>query len=170
MPSFVDNIYRDSKVVLEFLESQNKTPMFVHTSDSLRKSLLLSSASFFEDEIKNLLSQFSISKSSDQRLPAFIKNTVIERGYDKTINFDSGKINSFMGLFGREFLDKFNNDCKNIKDLRESSDIFIQIGSTRNNMIHGNLGSFFFDKTLDEVYEAHKRAEKFLEYLKKELR
>ena len=46
---------------------------------------------------------------------------------------------------------------------------FLEIGGTRNEMIHGNLGSYFFDKTLDEVYEAHQRAEKFLDYLKNEL-
>jgi hypothetical protein len=166
--SFVDKIYLNSKAVLGFLQNSGPS-MLVHTSDSLRKSLLLSSASFFEEEILNLLKNFSRIKSSDQRLSSFIENEFLERRYDQLFNWKANNINNFIGLFGKAFLAKFEKDFKKSPNLNSAVINFIEIGRTRNEMIHGNLGSFFYDKTLDEVYNSHKEAELFLEYLKKEL-
>ena len=169
MVTFVDISYQDSRNVLNFLRKNNEMSMLTHTSDNLRKSLLLTSASFFEDAIRTLLINFSKNKSSDSRLSSFLINGLIERRYDQFFNWRNGNVNNFMGLFGKKFLKKFQDDCLIDPTLKSASKSFIEIGSTRNDMIHNNLGSFFFQKTLDEVYITHQDAEKFLEYLKENI-
>jgi hypothetical protein len=54
--------------------------------------------------------------------------------------------------------------------LEASIKSFIEIGSSRNLLVHQDYGNFYLEKTIDEIYAAYKLAARFVELVPDALR
>lgn len=94
---------------------------------------------------------------------------MIERQYHTYFEWTGRNANKFFSLFGDAFLAECKNHVKEQKELDESIRAFLEIGSTRNQMMHENFGTFPMEKTADEVYALYQKAESFLSYIQRRL-
>jgi hypothetical protein len=76
-------------------------------------------------------------------------------------------MNSFLGLFGKEFLEMAKRKIKLDSELQEGIVSFLKIGRLRNELVHQNFASHNLELTLDEIYFMHQSALKCLPFLQK---
>lgn len=80
--TIVDRIYKDNLELLEYLNQQKEISFASQFDVTFKKSLLLSSASFFEEEICKIVQDFVERKTSnDKCITSLVKRKVIERQY-----------------------------------------------------------------------------------------
>jgi hypothetical protein len=72
---------------------------------------------------------------------------------------------SFFSLFGDEFKKDIEVDLRSNDALEKAIRDFLEIGSTRNELVHENFGNFTLDKTAKEIYELYRSASMFIDYL-----
>ena len=101
--TIVDRLYKEIKELQKFLEEQSEISFATFSDSNFRKSLLLSSASFFEKEIKRIIEEFTNEKTQNNfALTAFLKNKAIARQYHTFFNWNDNNANSFFGLLKQE--------------------------------------------------------------------
>ena len=175
--AIVDELYKNHTELWEYLQQNKQPSLFSFVDNTFKKVLVLASASFFEEEIKTILMEFA-AKCSSNNLPLvnFIKNKTIERQYDTYFNWKENNASSFFGLFGNKF--KTESDADVLKDptLKESIKSFLEIGFTRNILVHSNFANIEFSKiptfshrTAEEYYKLYQSGIYFVEYIKKKL-
>lgn len=169
--NIIDTLYEENRVMLKYLEDRNEVSLKNEADNKLKKVLILSAASYFEYEIKNIIEQFVKLKSNNTvALLAFVKNTAVERNYHRFFDWESSNANKFWSLFGEDFKSRFLLDCTSDDgDLKKCAKAFIDIGQLRNCLVHNNFASFYIDSTSDEIYEIYKRAIVFIDYIRKSL-
>jgi len=66
--------YKEFKEMIDYLETNKEISLKIVADDNLKKVLLLSAASYFEDEIKNIILSF-VEKNSDNNsmVKSFVK-------------------------------------------------------------------------------------------------
>lgn len=165
----VDALFNDTVALDAFLMSQNELSFRLTVDNNFRKAILLASASHFENEICNLILDFTKSLSNDERLFNLVKNKAISRQYHSFFKWDSKNCNSFLGVFGEEFKIEFNKKIKLDKELDQSVRDFLEIGNERNRLVHQDFGNFTIEKTAIEIYLLHTSAKKLIGHIKKAL-
>ena len=162
--------YKEFKEMIDYLETNKEISLKIVADDNLKKVLLLSAASYFEDEIKDIILSF-VEKNSDNNpmIKSFVKNKAVERQYHTYFDWSARNANRFFSLFGEEFKNCAEGDVKDDSDLKESIRSFLEIGNLRNELIHGNFAVFPIEKTVEEIYELYRLAHKFIEYLSSKL-
>lgn len=134
--------------------------------NTFKKTLAISAASFFEEEVRRILTQMvSDRASADDLVLNFLKNKAITQQYHTYFNWKGANANQFLGLFGEAFLNSVAQDIKENPDLAEAIKVFIEIGRARNEIVHMNFASFVFDMTALEVYQKYQLGMKFVQYL-----
>lgn len=159
--SFIDNYHE----LNSFLLSQERISESVELNNHYRKVLLLSCASYYEDQITKIIQEFVKQSSNDERIFDFLNNKAIQRQYHTFFNWKESNINSFLGLFGSEFKKKVSSEIKANEDLQKQVKAFLEIGDERNKMVHENFLEYQLEKTMDEIICLHNEAIKFVEYL-----
>ena len=162
----VDRLYRDFQELIQGID-----PVEVSLRETLRvnfsKSLLLSAASYFEEQVKNQLLDFMRSRSSGNELVMeFIRNKAVERQYHTYFNWGEvrlGSANNFFGLFGNDFKEYMVQYARNDIDYANAILAFLDIGSERNNLVHQNYAQFSLGKTIEEIYTSYKSALQFVD-------
>lgn len=165
----VESLYSQARDLDAFLLSNQEISLKVYADSNLRKSILLASASFYEKQICDLVLDYAKKCTSEEMLVHFIENKAISRQYHTFFDWKNKSCNSFYGLFGEEFKNKFSAMVKSNSALDESARAFLEIGSERNRMVHQNYGGYTLEKTIDEIYEIHKKARYFVEEIKSSL-
>lgn len=165
----VESLFRDTKELDGFLMSNNELSLRVLVDSNFRKSILLASASYFERQVTDLISEYAQSCSNDEKIIFFIKNKALSRQYHTLFNWDAKNCNAFLGLFGDEFKKQFGEKVSKDDQLDKSIKDFLEIGRERNRLVHQNFGSYSLEKTADEIHELHLSAKNFLIHLKEEL-
>ena len=162
--------YKEFKEMIDYLETNKEISLKIVADDNLKKVLLLSAASYFEDEIKELILDF-VEKNSDNNLmiKSFVKNKAVERQYHTYFDWKTGNANSFFSLFGDEFKNQAKGDVKDNSKLEKSIRAFLEIGNLRNELVHGNFAVFPIEKTVEEIYELYCSAHQFIDYLSSKL-
>lgn len=162
--------YKEFKDMLDYLEANKEISLKIVADDNLKKVLLLSAASYFEDEIKDIILSF-VEKNSDDNLmiKSFVKNKAVERQYHTYFDWETRNANRFFSLFGEEFKDQAKEDVKNNSKLEKSIRAFLEIGNLRNELVHGNFAVFPIEKTVEEIYELYRSAHQFIDYLSSKL-
>ncbi len=175
----VDSIYNEYIQILAFLQENKQPSLESDVNKNFKKIILLSSASFFEYEIQNILIEF-ISKSSNENIKVvnFLKKKAIGMQYHTYFSWGEknepnkpGKnANTFFSLFGDDFKNEADNDVKQNKDLDNSIKAFIELGHLRNILVHSNFASYNLEnKTTEELYQLYNKAFAFIDYLKNKL-
>lgn len=162
--------YKEFKDMIDYLETNKEISLKIVADDNLKKVLLLSAASYFEDEIKDIILSF-VEKNSDDNLmiKSFVKNKAVERQYHTYFDWNAKNANKFFSLFGEEFKNRAEGDVKDNSGLKEPILAFLEIGNLRNELVHGNFAVFPIEKTVEEIYYLYILAHKFIDYLSSKL-
>jgi hypothetical protein len=162
--------YKEFKDMVDYLETNKEISLKIVADDNLKKVLLLSAASYFEDEIKDIILSF-VEKNSDDNLmiKSFVKNKAVERQYHTYFDWNAKNANKFFSLFGEEFKNRAEEDVKDNSDLKKPILAFLEIGNLRNELVHGNFAVFPIEKTVEEIYDLYRLAHKFIDYLSSKL-
>ncbi|MBE6859303.1 MAG: hypothetical protein E7498_07720 [Ruminococcus sp.] len=166
MLSPIQKFVEDYKELSNFLTSQAKISESIEVNNHYRKILLLSCASFYENQITSIIQEFVKKHSTDDRVFDFMNNKAIQRQYHTFFNWNEKNINSFLGLFGADFKQKIANEIKSNEELQSQVKAFLEIGNERNKMVHGNFLEYKLEKTIDEIFSLHIEASKLIEYIR----
>lgn len=162
--------YKEFREMIDYLETNKEISLKIVADDNLKKVLLLSAASYFEDEIKDIILSFVDKNSNDNSMiKSFVKNKAVERQYHKYFDWSAKNANKFFSLFGEEFKNQASGDIKDNSELKESIRAFLEIGNLRNELVHGNFAVFPIEKTVEEIYGLYRSAHQFIDYLSSKL-
>jgi len=173
MTSKVDIIerkYKDFKEIMDYLEKNKEISLKTIADNDLKKNLLLSAASYFEDLIKEIILNFVENNSNKQIIKSFVKNKAIDRQYYTYFDWEAKNANKFLSLFGEAFKKEAEIDIENNTDLKKSIKDFIELGNLRNEMVHENFTVFPLEKTAEEIYYLYRSAYQFINYLSLKLK
>jgi hypothetical protein len=125
---------------------------------------LLAAASYFESELCRHVSDFAAEISSESiLLTSLIRRKAIDRQYHSWFKWDVNNANAFFSLFGEEFTDFMKTKSKTEAWLLPSIRDFMDLGRSRNLLVHGNFAAFTLEKTTDDVFTSYKSALLFVE-------
>lgn len=165
----MDRIYQDNLDLLKFLEEKNEPSFMIQFNTIFTKTMLLSSASYFEHEICRMIQVFIERKTqNDDCIISIVKQKAIERQYHTYFgwkDWQSGNVNSFFSLFGQAFKDQRSKEVKDNDKLKSAVKAFLEIGNERNKLVHQNFADCTVEKTAEEVYELYKQATLFIDFL-----
>lgn len=163
--TLIDSMYDDFCHIVDILGDQ-EISLKLRAEENFTKTLLLASASYFENSITSDLKGFTAKHSQNNLLlTQFLENKAICRQYHQFFNWEAKNANQFFGLFGEEFKNYMKDKIKKDSDLQESIEAFMEIGSARNRLVHQNFASFTLEKTIHEVYKTHQKAVNFVTQL-----
>jgi hypothetical protein len=164
MSTIIDLVYNDNQTLIKFLEERGEISLKSSASESFRKSLLLAVASYFESVVQDAIREIvEVNLANARPLYEFVKNKAMARQYHTFFNWDARNANSFFGLFGGDFKDFMIAKVKDDSALEAGIKAFLQLGESRNELVHENFATFVLDKTAEEIYELYKKALRFVE-------
>lgn len=139
-----------------------------NVENHLKKVMLLSCASYYETQIQEIIKSFVQRNSTDDKISNFVIKKAISRQYHTYFTWDGNNVNSFLGLFGEEFKKEVSTTISNDEALKEQMKAFLQLGNERNKMVHENFLVYNLEKTFDEIIVLNEKADKFVNFLRKE--
>ena len=165
----IEELYNDHKDLTAFLERKRQLQLRSRVEDTLRKSLLIAVASYFEVAFtETIVSLYREETNPAGPLAQFVKKQAIGRRFAQLFEWDKGNeagnnANRFYRLFGEEFSTYMKKRVDSNKCLRESVQAFLEIGHLRNRMVHGNYADVQFNHTVGDIYNLYKKANIFIE-------
>lgn len=171
MPTIIDQQYESGNSLVDYLKNQQQITFFNEAENNFRKTILLSSASYFEKEISETVIEFAKSHTDNNELViSIIKQKAVSRQYHTYFDWDKAtNANKFFSLFGEDFKNKMIKKVKDDHKLDKSIKSFLEIGQERNKMVHQNFAEIVIDKTAEEIYKLYQDSIYFIETIKKEL-
>jgi len=164
--TIIDSLYNEFTELLDFLDQSKEISLRSTVDSTFKKTLALSAASYFEDEIRKILIKFVDDKSnSNTLLNSFVRNKAIARQYHTFFDWRGKNANTFFSLFGDEFKQSAIEDIKADVDLEKAIKDFLDLGNTRNELAHLNFANIELDKTAEEVYLQFQQARKFITFV-----
>jgi len=175
----VDSVNEEYLSIVRFLDKNSQPSLSSDTNKYFKKIIVLSSASYFEDQIQNILIEF-ISKESggNEKVINFFKkkaigmqyHTYFDWGEKNNVEKPGKNANVFFALFGVEFKEIMQSKINEDDTLKDSMKCFLEIGHLRNILIHSNFAAYNLDnKTTEEVYKLHKKSLVFIEFIRDKL-
>ncbi len=172
----VETLNDEYKSIVSFLNEKDQPSLSSDVNKYFKKVIVLSSASYFEHEIQNVLIEF-ISKETNNNVKAlnFFKKKAIGMQYHTYFTWGEkdnpdkpGKnANTFFSLFGDDFKKNIESEIKNNEDLEKSVKAFLEVGHLRNILVHSNFAAYNLDnKTTEEIFELYIKSLPFIEYIK----
>jgi hypothetical protein len=162
--TIIDRLYENNEMLLSYLRENGEYSLLSNEESSFPKVLLLAVASYFEEKVKQILLDF-FQEQTTPPLFHFVKNKAIERQYHTFFNWKAANANQFFGLFGEEFKDFMDAEIKDNDTLNDAIRAFMEIGRTRNALVHENFATFPLQKTAKEIYDLYQQALLFLQML-----
>ena len=175
----VEILNEEYKSIVSFLNEKAQPSLSSDVNKYFKKVIALSSASYFEHKIQDVLIEFVTKETNNNtRAVSFFKKKAIGMQYHTFFSWGEkdnpdkpGKnANSFFALFGDEFKKKVEDEIKNNEDLERSIKAFLEVGHLRNILIHSNFAAYNLDnKTAEEIFDLYKKGLPFIEYVKVKL-
>jgi hypothetical protein len=168
--SIIDTLYEEHKLVLSFLDQHQEISLRNIADDRFKKILVLASASYFEFVIQNIILEFVSRKSAAHAaVVAIVQAKAIARQYHTYFDWEDKNANRFFAMFGSSFSDTCKEEVKNTSVLDDAVRAFLEIGKTRNVLVHQNAGSYFLEKTAEEIHQLHSKAIVFVDFISAQL-
>ena len=175
----VEILNDEYKAIVGFLNEHAQPSLSSDANKYFKKVIVLSSASYFEHLIQDILVSF-ISRETNDNTKAinFFKKKAITMQYhtyftwgEKDNPDKAGRnANTFFSLFGDDFKKNVEAEIKANSSLEAAVKAFLEIGHLRNILVHSNFAAYNLDsKTVDELFELYKNALPFVEYIKSKL-
>lgn len=167
-PAVVTALVADHESLREFLLQKSEISFASVLEATTPKLALLSAASWLEARLQEILVAYyeSILPAAPHAV-TFVKNAGIERRYHSWFEWDRSNSNKFFALFGPDFKRLCAEEVRTSDTFELQMRSFMQIGSLRNSLVHGNFASFYLDKSAVEVDELFRNAVGFLNELSK---
>lgn len=164
---YIDKFYADHIALGEFLLQSKELSFAVEEGNNFRRSLVLAVASFFEHEICEIIRQMpALHAGGNALLTSLIEAKAISRQYHTYFDWDNMSANKFFGSFGDGCRAAFQAKTKADANFKASVMAFLELGQTRNRLVHRNYVQFDVDKTAEDIYAQFKLALDFLEYIR----
>ena len=171
MATVVDKLYGEFLALIQMMDRYGAVSFRNTLNDNFRKAILLSAASHFEFKITSDVLEYCVEVASGNSLvPSLIRNKAVSRQYHTWFDWNRSNANTFFAMFGEDFkahmaviIGKDENLAKSISD-------FMEIGRERNRLVHQDYGSFFLEKTAEEIFASYASALVFVEFVPKALR
>jgi len=175
----VSILNQEYKSIAEFLDHNAQPSMSSDLNRYFKKVIALSSASYFEHRIQEILIRFISSETNNNsRAINFFKKKAIGMQYHTYFTWGEkdnpdkpGKnANTFFSLFGDDFKKEVEAEIKASEDLENAMKAFLEIGHLRNILVHSNFAAYDIEnKTTDEIYQLYERSLPFISYIDKKL-
>jgi len=92
------------------------------------------------------------------------------RQYHTWFDWTRNNANTFFAMFGDGFKGHMAKVIDGDENLAKSISDFMEIGRERNRLVHQDYGSFFLEKTAEEIFASYASALLFVEFIPKALR
>ena len=163
----VDRMYEDFAEASSYLMAHQPS-LGLTADEAFRKNLLVASASYFEERVKEIILDY-VRESTDgnDRIAEFVRVKVTERGYHGLFDWNARNANQFWSSFGTSFNSAMRGKIQEEPRLSEAIRAFLELGKERNRLVHQNFGLFSLEKTSVEIYKSYKIALEFVEALPK---
>lgn len=160
----INNYVESQSAVNDRLLKAGELSLASDAQSLFAKSLVIISASYFEDFLKSAIQEALRIKVSDIKLAHFSYKKGIDRQFHTWFDWRNGSASPFFALFG----DEFSEDCKKIlksdTELNTSCRDFIYIGNTRNEIVHRNFLTYSLTSTSEEIHYKAKGSARFLDF------
>ncbi len=176
----VDILNQEYEAIVGYLNQNGQPSLSSDVNKYFKKVIILSSASYFEHKIQEILVGFITQKSNeDSRVLSFFKKKAIGMQYHTYFSWGEkdnpdrpGKnANSFFALFGDDFKKTAEEKIKQTKDLEDSMKAFIEIGHLRNILVHSNFAAYNLDnKTTEEIVNLYNKGLPFVAFIQEVLK
>jgi len=167
----VDTIYNDFKDAADVLSASNEVSLQIMLDSNLRKTLLLSAASYFEYTLSREVADFTQEATGGNELiKALVQTKAIARQYHSWFDWDRANANRFFSMFGQAFKDHMTARMTVDEALAEGVKAFMELGRERNLLVHSDYASYLINKTPEEIYALYQRASVFVTAVGTELR
>lgn len=169
--TIVDDLHTEFTEIHKFLLVNNELSWATVVENNFRKILLVAAASRFEQSMTNEVLKFTTEATSAKHpLTFLVKSKAIDRMYYTWFDWNANNANKFFKLFGENFQNHMKKKIRENEELERSISAFIEIGRSRNRMIHEDFGNFTLEKTQQEIQELYDHAKLFVEQFPIELR
>lgn len=171
MPSIIDAFYESHSGLVKFLIDQGEVSFSSGAAENLQRSLVLAIASYFEHEITEMVRDLTRRHAnSSPYICTFVEKKAIARQYHTYFDWrERRNANSFFSLFGEEFAERAKSRIREDAALDVAVKAFLELGDTRNLLVHLNYLTYSVEKTPDELMDLYHKAELFLAFLRREL-
>lgn len=175
----LETLNNEYKSIVSFLNENSQPSLSSDVNKNFKKIIVLSSASYYEHLIQEILIEF-ISKESNNctKVINFFKKKAIGMQYHTYFTWGEkdnpdkpGKnANTFFSLFGDDFKKNVESEIKADPNLETAVKAFLEIGHLRNILVHSNFAAYDLNnKTADEIFNLYKAGLPFIEYIKNKL-
>ena len=166
MGNIVDDFYSNYEELSAEIETK-KASLRIWVNESYRRVLVLTIANHLETEVRALIQELIKKRSGSELVYSFLSISM-ERQYHTYFDWEARNANKFFSLFGERFKNEAVKDVASDDKLEEGILAFLEIGNTRNILMHENLHIVDIgNKTAKEFYESFKAATVFIDYLAK---
>ncbi|MEV6389319.1 HEPN domain-containing protein [Nocardia xishanensis] len=166
----IDVMHDEHQSLVIYLRGAGEISFAAALEQSFPKVILLAAASNLEHQTTGALVEFvSATANGSPEVVHFLRNKAIARQYHSLFDWTANNANAFFGLFGTEFKRKMGDLVREDPTFAQSVRDFLDIGNQRNTLVHGNFGSFSFEKTSADVIEQYKSACEFVAVVRERL-
>jgi len=175
----VDILNEEYKSIVDYLNASVQPSLSSDVNKYFKKVIALSSASYFEHQIQEILIEFITreSNSNSKVINVFKKkaitmqyHTYFEWGEKDNPDKPGKNANKFFSLFGDDFKKQVENEIKQSSELEISMKAFLEIGHLRNILVHSNFAAYNLEnKTTDDMYNLYKTGTKFVDFIHNKL-
>lgn len=175
----VEVLNEEYKAIFDFLSKCQQPSLSSDVNKHFKKIIVLSSASYFEYKIQDILIKF-ITKETNKNSKAinFFKKKAIGMQYHTYFRWGEKdnpdkpgtNANVFFSLFGDDFKKDAEAEIRNNSNLEIAMKAFLEIGHLRNILIHSNFAAYNLEnKTTDEIFNLYKKGIVFVNFIKEKL-
>lgn len=175
----VDLLNQEYQSIVGFLEQNAQPSLSSDVNRYFKKVIALSSGSYFEHRIQEILVQFITREANNNILVInFVKKKAIGMQYHTYFSWGEKNnpdrpgtnANSFFSLFGEDFKKQVEKEIKASADLEVAVKSFLEIGHLRNILVHSNFAAYDIEnKTADEIFTLYKNGLPFIEFIASKL-
>lgn len=167
----VDKLYGEYLAIVQMMDRYNAISFRNTLNDNFRKTLLLCAASHFEFRVTSDVVTFCAEIAGGNSLiPSLVKNKAVSRQYHTWFEWKANNANAFFKMFGDDFRLHMSDLVTQDPNLTRSVSDFLEIGRERNRLVHQDYGSYFLEKTAEEIFALYASGLIFVEFIPKALR
>jgi hypothetical protein len=160
----ISALFKDYGENYAFLIERKQISIANDYKSQYSKVMLLSTASYFENRVIQIMLEI-LNPKSCSITHGFMETKALKRQYHTLFNWDQSNANQFFSLFGSDFKDFMKIKLTIDTDLNNSIRDFMDLGSTRNKLVHGNYATFQLTLTADDIFAKFENATKFVDSL-----
>jgi len=146
----VERIYSEIISIKDVISKGGAPSDIVAYEAIAAKGLILSTASYFEKAVRELLIKHAESMFNSAALISFLDNQALYRKYHTLFDWERTNINKFIRLFGNYFFD-FMEPRLTDEKIKNAIREFMFLGRTRNELVHNNFSEYPIEITSEDI-------------------